>query len=180
MVARRRAASLYNRVLNETKYNPGDRVLLWSTEIESQEGKKVIKPWIGPYTVIAPSGRVAYEIKSEVGNRVARVHANRLRKIDQGAVESGEPRDGAFPDSLRILGKIRGMKWDRCKDTGRMLRWFRVQIGGRRSRRWTKESDLPDVVVKLYDAREAEGVSDAAETYPTAEADVFGTDSDSN
>ncbi len=40
-------ASLYNRVLNETKYNPGDRVLLWSTEIESQEGKKVIKPWIG-------------------------------------------------------------------------------------------------------------------------------------
>ncbi len=54
MSARTRAASLYNRVLKQTTYSPGDRVLLWSTEIESQEGKKVIKPWIGPYTVTAP------------------------------------------------------------------------------------------------------------------------------
>ncbi len=123
---------------------------------------------------------MAYEIKSEVGNRVARVHANRLRKIDQGAVESGEPRDGAFPDSLPTLGKIRGVKWDKCKDTGQMVRWFRVQMGGRRSKRWTKENDLPDIVVKLYDARQAEDVPDVEGSAPTAEMEVFASDSDSD
>ncbi len=153
--ARGRAASHYDKALQETKYNPGDRVLLWPPEINSQEGKKVIKPWIGPYVVVAPLGRVCYELRSEVGDRRARVHANRLRKINDAVVESGEPRDGVFPDSLRMLGKIRGAKESPCPETGELIRWFRVQVGGRRSRRWTKEIDLPEVVVKLYDRQHA-------------------------
>ncbi len=98
--ARVRAASYYNQAMTETKFEPGDRVLLWSNEVASQEGKKVVKPWIGPYVVVAPLGRVGYEIKSEVGNKVARVHANRLRKIGDGVVETGDPKNGVFPDSF--------------------------------------------------------------------------------
>ncbi len=90
-------------------------------EIDSQEGKKVIKPWIGPYVVVAQLGRVGYELKSEVGDRRVRVHPNRLRRINARVVESGEPRDGVFPDSLRTLGKIKGTKESPCPYTGDLV-----------------------------------------------------------
>ncbi len=86
-----------------------------------------------------------------MGGRAARVHANRRRRIGAEVVESGEPRNGVFPDSLGTLGKIKGTKDARCPETGELVRWLKVQVGGMRSRRWTKETYLPDVVVKLYD-----------------------------
>ncbi len=60
------------------------------------------------------------------------------------------------------------------------MRWFRIQIGGRRLNRRTRESDLPDGVVKLYDARaSAEGAADD-DHVPTAEKDVFDSDTESD
>ncbi len=128
-----RAASYYDKAVRKTTYSSGERVLLCSSELASQEGKKVVKPWIGPYVVVAPLGRVGYELRPEVGDRTARVHANRLRRIGDGVMESGEPKDGVFPDSLRTLGKIRGTKVAHCDQTGDVVRWFKVQVGGRRS-----------------------------------------------
>lgn len=61
--------------------------------------------------------------------------------------------DRVFPDNLRTLGKINGTKMGPRPETGELVRWFKVQIGGRRSRRLMKEADLTDVVVKLYDKR---------------------------
>lgn len=54
-------------------------------------------------------GRVGYLLETEVGDKVAPVHANRIRRIPDGLIESGDPKDGVFPDSLRMLQKIRGM-----------------------------------------------------------------------
>eukprot|EP00171_Calliarthron_tuberculosum_P012597 IDg12597t1 len=106
--ARVHAAKQYDKAVKETEYHVGDRVLLWSSELAKREGNKTCKPWIGPYKVTSKLGRVGYELKSEVGDLIARVHANRLRKIDKNAVETGQPEDGVFPDSLRILRKIAG------------------------------------------------------------------------
>eukprot|EP00171_Calliarthron_tuberculosum_P002219 IDg2219t1 len=149
--SRLRAAKYYDKTLKETEYKVGDRVLLWSTELAKREGNKGFKPWIGPYTVISQLGRVGYELKSEVGDRTARVHANRLRRIDDEARETGNPEDGVFPDCMRLLKKIAGSETRINAATGQEERWFKVQIGGRKSSRWTKEVDLPEVVVKMFD-----------------------------
>lgn len=39
----------YDKQVRETQYEIRDRVLMWSTKIGKDEGKKVMKPWIGPY-----------------------------------------------------------------------------------------------------------------------------------
>lgn len=51
---------------------------------------------------------MGYELKSEVGDKRVREHANRLRRISEGLIETGEPKDGLFPDSLRMLWRITG------------------------------------------------------------------------
>ncbi len=78
--ARVRAASYYNQAMTETKVRarrPRAAMVERGGVSGREEGRK---PWIGPYVVVAPLGRVGYEIKSEVRNKVARVHANRLRQ----------------------------------------------------------------------------------------------------
>ena len=79
-VSRSRAKTQYDRRVNPELYEVGDRVRLWSVKFNKEEGKKIVKPWIGPYRVKEKIGRVGYELKSEVGNKTVRVHANRLRK----------------------------------------------------------------------------------------------------
>lgn len=71
-----------------------------------QKVKHIIKPWIGPYIVKAKLGRVGYEIDSEVGQEVVRVHENRPRKIVEGVLGTVKPEDGMFPDSLRTFSRI--------------------------------------------------------------------------
>jgi len=75
-------------------------------KLRKNEGKNIIKPWIGPYAVTAKLERLGYEVRSEVGGKIARFHVNRLRKIGDGAMETGDPDDGMFPDSLRTPGRI--------------------------------------------------------------------------
>ncbi len=70
-----------------------------------------------------------------------------------------------------MLGKVKGTKVEACPRTAFAERWFKVQIGGQRSRRWTKEADLPDVVVRLYDNQMA-----AAEASPGSAAESTADD----
>ena len=151
-VSRKRAKAQYDKRLNPEIYEEGDRVLLWSVKLNKEEGKKIVKPWIGPYKVTGKLGRVGYELKSEVGDKKVRVHANRLRKIPEGVVETGDPEDGMFTDSLRTLGRIAGTQVRKNKNNGQMERHFKVRISGSRAPSWTPESDLPTAVVKLYDS----------------------------
>lgn len=43
-------------------------------------------------------GRVGYELKSEAGNRMAQILANRVRKIYASEGETRDPQDGAYQD----------------------------------------------------------------------------------
>ena len=95
-VSRSRAKTQYDRRVNSELYEVGDRVLLWSVKLNKEEGKKILKPWIGPYRVKEKIDRVGYELKSKVGNKTVRVHANRLRKIPQGIIETGNQRMACF------------------------------------------------------------------------------------
>lgn len=98
--ARSNAKAQYDKAVREVKFDVGDRVLVWSANLSKGVGCKIVKPWLGPYKITKRLGRVGYELVSEVGNKRTRVHANRLRKLRDNVVETGEPRDGVFPDSV--------------------------------------------------------------------------------
>lgn len=150
--ARARGKKQYDKTINPVEFNIGERVLLWSVKLNSKEGNKVIKPWIGPYVVIGRLGRVGHQLKSEMGSKIVRVHANRLRRIPDGVIESGDPEDGMFPDSLRVLERISGTQTRENKE-GQEERHFKVRIAGQRGANWTAESDLPEAVVEFWDLR---------------------------
>lgn len=118
---RNRAKTQYDKSVRETQY-------------EMEEGKKVVKPWIGPYIVSGKLGRVGYQMLSEMGNTTVRVHANRQRKIAKCMLETGDPEIGMIPDSLRTLKRISGAEVRRNAETGEQERWFNMRIKGRRSR----------------------------------------------
>lgn len=152
---RTRAKLQYDKAVKEVRFKVGDRVLVWSENLNKAIGRKIIKPWLGPYKIVKRLGRVGYELKSEVGDKVTRAHANRLRKIRDEIVETGEPRDGVFPDSLRMLGRISAVKTV-LDSSGGARRLFKVSMRGKGNSSWTPETDLPEVVVKLYDRRRSE------------------------
>ena len=154
--ARSRGKNQYDKIVNETAYSIGDRVLMWSIKLGKEEGKKIIRPWTGPYVVKQKLGRVGFELESEVGKKRVRVHVNKLRKIGSEIVETGEPQDGIFPDNIRLFKRIEACQTRRCRESGTMERWFKVRIHGRRSSTWTKQEDLPETVVKLFDSNSRE------------------------
>lgn len=129
---------------------------MWSKKLGKDEGKKVVKPWVGPYVVKNKLGRVGYEMESEVGLKRVRVHVNRLRKIGPQVVESGEPKDDVFPDNIRLFKRIEGCEMREGMNSNQKERWFKLRIQGRRSDTWTKKSNLPDTMVMLFDGREQE------------------------
>lgn len=81
---------------------------MWSVKISSQEGKKIVRPWFGLGKMVEKLGRVGYVLRAEVGTQKVRDHTNRLRKISDSIVETGDPKQGIFPDSLRTLSRIAG------------------------------------------------------------------------
>ena len=83
---------------------------------------------------------------------------SRLRKIRPRVVESGEPKDGVFPDNLRLFKRIEGCETRNCEDANQTERWLKVKIHGRRSATWTRESELRDTVVKLFDRKNRETI----------------------
>lgn len=105
---------------------------------------------------------------------MVRVHANRLRKIPKGVVETVDPKDGVFPDSLRTLDPIAGKQVRKNKESGEMERRFKERISGSRSSCWTPESDLPTAVVKLYDSRD--GVAGTRRAMTPTQPDNAGLD----
>ena len=79
---------------------------------------------------------------------------NRVSLILSGAVQAEDPRGGVFSDCLRMVKKIRGVKFQVNGTTGTKIRMFRIQIARRRPPGWTAEHDLPEVFVKLYDTHQ--------------------------
>jgi hypothetical protein len=96
------AARYYDLAVKETSFVVGDRVLIWHPPGEVEVGRKLRVPWIGPYRIIDQHSPVSYSLKAEGGEKVARAHVNRLRKVEPEAlVETSEPKDGHFEASCQ-------------------------------------------------------------------------------
>lgn len=149
--ARGKAGDQYNKGVPEVEFEVGYRVLVWSPELSSKEGKKIIPAWMGPYCVDRVLSPVSYLLRSEIGDKMARVHANRIRKISPTARQTVDARNGVFPDGLRLLRRMHDSRIEVDRTTGKRTPWFKVQLAGRKSPKWTQESDLPEIIVDLLD-----------------------------
>lgn len=129
---RGRAAVQYNATVRSMSFPVGERVLVWAPDLAALEGRKIAPPWIGPYRVQKKLSLRIYLLMWEKGARLARVHANRLRRISQANQKTADPNNGVFSDSLRLIRKIQGVK-DAVSDDGTRTRLFKVRIGGRSS-----------------------------------------------
>lgn len=58
-----------------------------------ETGRKLRVPWLGPYRIASIHSPFSYELLSETEGKRARVHVNRLRKIndDDKLTETGDP-----------------------------------------------------------------------------------------
>lgn len=68
-ISRSRVKRQFDKRVNPDDYEVGERVLLWSVQISTQQGKKIFRPWLGPYIIFARIGRVGYELRAEVGDK---------------------------------------------------------------------------------------------------------------
>lgn len=85
-------AKHYDKAAMETTYEKGDSVLLWDKKLSTKDRNKIRRLWLGLYTVQRKFGNVGLELTSEVCAHVARGHANRLQKIDDSPVWTGDPK----------------------------------------------------------------------------------------
>lgn len=135
-----RIANHYAQAVTKTKYKERDHVLMWDKKLSTQDENKVARPWIGLYEVVGKLKNVRRLLKSEIENRSAWVHVNRLRKIDSGTVETGDPRDGVFPDSLRTFQKgtpcqvKKPVKMAKMNDVSK----YRLVAEGRHNGQWNQ------------------------------------------
>ena len=157
MRARRQASSQYNRTVREMKLGIGDRVLVRAPDMVSKEGNTFISPWLGPHVLEEQLSGVSHSLRSEINGETTRVHPNCIRRISKVAIQTAHPKEGVFPDGLRLLEKMTDAVERPCPRTGRPERWFKVQPRWRTSPRWTAETALPEAIVRLYDERRGLG-----------------------
>lgn len=102
----------------------------------------MLRQWIRPYIIVEKHGRVLYDLRSEVENRIVKAHANRREKINQSTVEIEATVDGVFQNGIFTLGKKAECETPMGNENRVAERWFRLQIGGRNSPKMPKGSDL--------------------------------------
>jgi hypothetical protein len=88
--ARGQAARQYNRALKEVQFDEGERVLLFHPPGQVEQGRKLRNPWLGPYRVKEKLSPIGYVLESEISKEVARVHVNRMRRLDPRRLESSQ------------------------------------------------------------------------------------------
>ena len=86
-------------------------------------------------------------VKGVVNGAIARTHVNRLRRASNMQAEIGDPTEGMFPDSFRILRNLLG-----ASDKGKK-REFKLRSVRMNGFMWIKEYKVPEVVVAAYDLK---------------------------
>lgn len=142
--ARTIAEKQYNKTVKERVYAKGDRVLVYDNEGDAAVGRKLRRPWVGPYRVSEKVTDTNYILVGEVTGVQARTHVNRMARLDERIVEDIEEAGGVFPDTRRLIRGI--MDW-RTR-AGRVE--LQVKHRGRTGTKWVDEQDLPPLVVQAY------------------------------
>jgi Integrase core domain len=144
--SRTSAAKHYDKAVLDTKFEIGDRVLIYNPPGDVEVGRKLRVPWIGPHRITEKHSPVGYSMVSEIEGKRARAHVNRLRKIaPETLAETANPEAGLWPDSRRLL---RGSLGRRTTESGQVQ--YQVKHAGRAGFVWQNEESLPDVVKAAY------------------------------
>jgi hypothetical protein len=133
-------------------YAVGDRVLIYHTPGETESGRKLHVPWIGPYRITERHSEVGYSAVSELTGKTACVHVNRLK-----VVPDGREVDASAPEHRRLCPNVRRvLRGMLSKRTVRDGVEYQVRKAGRNGFVWVGAEDLPDVVVKAYEMSRGE------------------------
>jgi hypothetical protein len=123
-------------------YKVGDTVVVFTPPGLAVVGQKLHAPWLGQYKTSERLSPVGYILEILIGGKRARAHVNRLRHFDVVKHrETGDPVEGMWPDSRRILQGIMAEREDKPGI-------FKVRFAGRRGFKEVKETDLPTVAVQ--------------------------------
>jgi Integrase core domain len=79
MRSRAAAQVQYDKAVQMCSYAVGNRVLIYFTSGETESGRKLRVPWIGPYRITKRHSAVGYSAVS----KTASVHVNRLKAIPE-------------------------------------------------------------------------------------------------
>jgi hypothetical protein len=92
-------------------YAVGDRVLIYHTPGETESGRKLRVPLIGPYRITDQHSAVEYSAVSELEGKTARVHVNGLKAVPDGReVDTSAPEQDLWPDVRRVLRGVLGKR----------------------------------------------------------------------
>jgi hypothetical protein len=143
MRSRAAAQVQYDKAMQMCSYAVGDRVLIYHTPGETESGRKLRVPWIGPYRITERHSAVGYPAVSGLEGRTARVHVNRLKAGPDGReVDTSEPEQGLWPDVRRVLRGVLGK---------RMVRdgvEYQVRRAGRNGFMWVGALALGSSILK--------------------------------
>ena len=142
--ARSSAERHYNQSVRERTYETGERVLVYDNEGDMAIGRKLRRPWHGPYRVAARITPTNYVLIGEVTGTEARSHVDRMARFDERVVEDAEEVGGVFPDTRHI---IRGILDWRIRNG---VAQYQVRHRGRTGSKWVDEQDLPPLVIQTY------------------------------
>jgi hypothetical protein len=132
-------------------YAVGDGVLIYHTPGETESGRKVRVPWIGPYRITERHSAVGYTAVSELEGKTARFHVKRLKAVPDGrGVDASAPEQCLWPDVRRVLQGVLS------KGTVGDVVEYQVRKAGRNGFVWVGAKDLPHVVVKAYEVSRGE------------------------
>ena len=140
------AKKQYDKLVAGAEYEVGDRVMVYNPPMDIQKGRKLQTPWMGPYRVEEQLTSIAYIVRAEADDVVARVHVNRLRSFKDGIYETTDAQNGVFPDTRRIIKSITDEK---IEDGKRMLK---IRKAFSRGDDWVEAQNLPELIVAEYDA----------------------------
>jgi hypothetical protein len=84
MCSRAAARAQYDKAVQMCSYAVGDKVLIYHTPGETESGRKLRVPWIGSYRITERHSAVGYSSVSELEDKTARVHVNRLKAVPDG------------------------------------------------------------------------------------------------
>lgn len=88
---------------------------------------------------------ISFVLISEIGNKVARSHANLLLHFNENRKETGDPIGGVFHGNKQILKSILQVQ---VRPDGR---YFKFRYSGRTKTKWIRETYLEEIVVKSFD-----------------------------
>ncbi|KAA8493649.1 Transposon Tf2-9 polyprotein [Porphyridium purpureum] len=157
-------AEAYDRQVKSVTYNPGDCVYVWTPALRAM-GRKLVRPWIGPYYVRTARGAHVELSKSKnvVENEMTQVvHVNRLsRPVQEPDItqDAEETHQAQRPSGHSVLWDIACIKAVKLQ-TGKWQ--YLVQWRDAHKPTWESEEKLPPLLVAAYRAQQADQYEDSS------------------